>query len=314
MNYIGVDIGGTSVKIGVVDDGYNVICKTNIDTKAKRPCEELCEDIYNAIVGLTGENNIDLSKIDTIGVSCAGIISDGKIVLAGNLGYKNVDITAIFEKISGKKIYVQNDANVATFGELIAGCGKGFGSMCAVTIGTGVGGGVVINGKIIEGYNGYAGEIGHMIVEPFGLDCACGKQGCLEKYCSTSALVADSKDRMMKNKDSILWETCGNDIEKVNGKTIFEAYHKNDKDAVDAVNRLATYIGISLSNLINLLQPEIVCVGGGVSEQGDAIMKPIEKFVHENTFHGDVKTLVRPASLGNDAGIIGAGLLFKNYK
>ena len=210
-----------------------------------------------------------------------------------------------------KPVYLENDANCAALGEAIAGCGNGVKNFVAVTLGTGVGSGIVIDGKIIRGHNYCGGEMGHMVINVGGIQCNCGRKGCWEKYASATALVSQAVEAMQTNRASLLWKTCEGDLNKVSGKTIFDALDLGDDTAKEVVDKYLYYVSVGIINIVNALQPEIVCVGGGISGQGEKILRPIRAHVNAEHYsiHSKSQTRILPAALGNDAGIIGSALL-----
>jgi len=212
-------------------------------------------------------------------------------------------------KLTGKPVSLKNDGNAAALGELVAGCGKGKSSLIAVTIGTGVGGGVILNNTIIEGFNGAAGEVGHIIIEAGGRPCGCGSCGCFETYCSATALIRDTKEAMAAHPESIL-HTLAPTPDDVNGKTAFDGMRLGDETASAVVENFISMLAVGVSSLIQLLQPEIICIGGGVAAEGDYLLLPLREKVVAKTLAGadGMRTTIVAATLGNDAGIIGAAV------
>ncbi len=304
---IGVDIGGTNIAVGLVDKNYNVISKCSFETKAPRDVESICDDIINAYESLLKKENINKEDIDFIGIACPGIIKNGVVISATNLKFTDVPLKEIIENKTGFKCAVCNDANAVALAEYIIQGNDEIHSLVAVTIGTGIGGGIVIDGKIIDGFNGAGAELGHITVELNGRNCSCGNKGCLEAYCSASALVKDTKKAMIDNPESKLWEIC-KDLNDVDGRTPFIAASMGDATAKELVDNLLKYLTIGVTNIITLLQPEIVCIGGGMSSEEEALIKPLEKMVNENNVIKTIsnKTTIKSAVLHNDAGIVGA--------
>ena len=305
--YIGVDIGGTNIAVGVVDENFDIKCKGSIKTNAPRSAESICDDIAGLCKSLCEKNGIDYGDILGVGVASPGIIKDGVVVFASNLQFDNVPLKAMLEARTGKKCAVCNDANAAALAEYVAGAGKGYHSLVAVTIGTGVGGGIVLEGKIWEGFNGAGAEIGHIVTVPGGRLCTCGNRGCLETYCSATALINDTKEAMINNPDSKLWEICGH-TDNVTGKSAYDAAEMGDEVAKNVIKKFIKYLSIGVANIITLLQPEVVCIGGGMSAEGETLIAPLDKLVKES---GVIKSLskrskIRAAGLFNDAGIVGA--------
>ena len=305
--YIGVDIGGTNIAAGVVDETYTILASDSIPTKAPRSAEEMCDDIVILCKNICLKAGVSYNEICGIGAACPGLIKDGIVTFASNLGFENVPLKDILESKSGKRCEVCNDANAAALAEYAAGAGKKYHSLVAVTIGTGVGGGIVLNGKIWEGFNGAGAEIGHLVTVPGGRLCSCGNRGCLEAYCSATALINDTKEAMINNPNSKLWEVSGG-IDHVTGKHAFDAADRGDVIAQNVIKRFIKYLSIGVANIITLLQPEVVCIGGGMSKEGDTLIVPLDKLVADN---GVIKSLaskpkIKAARLFNDAGIVGA--------
>lgn len=308
MKYsIGVDIGGTNIAIGLVDEGYNVVFKKSFATRAPRPAEEICDDIIKTYNELISENNINPDNIEGIGLACPGIIKNSVVVSASNLKFYNVHLKDIIKEKTTLDCEICNDANAVALAEYIMQGNKNIHSLIAVTIGTGIGGGIVIDGKIIDGFNGAGAELGHITVEHNGRKCGCGNNGCLEAYCSASALVKDTKKAMIDNPDSKLWEIC-KDINSVDGKTAFIAAEMGDNTAQKLIDNLIKYLSLGVSNIITLLQPEVLCIGGGMSKEEKALIEPLKEDVYKNNLISAInnKTTIKAAVLHNDAGIVGA--------
>ena len=312
MKYcIGVDLGGTNIAVGLIDlDGKVILHKKSIKTRAPRPCDEISSDIKEVCLDLCKTEGIDLSSVEWIGVATPGIVKDGVVIDAFNLGWKNERFGEIISHLTGRPTFVANDANAAAYAEAKWGCGVGEDSLIAITLGTGIGGGIILDGKIWEGFNGFAAELGHMIIDVGGRRCACGLRGCLEAYCSASALVHETKRMMKLYPDSIMWELAQGDIERIDGRTAFAANAKGDLAARQVIDDFVNYLAIGIANIINIFQPSVICIGGGVSGQGEELMRPLRERLKYTSFGTkDMRTRVEAAVYKNDAGIIGAGLL-----
>ena len=312
MKYcIGVDLGGTNIAVGLISlDEKSILRKKSVKTRAPRSCEEISLDIKNVCLDLCREEGISLSSLEWIGVAAPGIVKSGIVVSAVNLGWREEKFADIITSITGVPAYVANDANAAAYAESKWGCGVGEDSLIAITLGTGVGGGIVFNDRIWEGFNGFAAEIGHIVISVGGRRCGCGLRGCLEAYCSATALVAETKRMMNLYPDSIMWEIVENDINRVDGRTAFAANKRNDLAARQVIDDFVNYLAIGIANIINVFQPSVVCVGGGISGQGDELMNPLRERLKYTSFGTkDSRTRVEVATFKNDAGIIGAGLL-----
>ena len=312
MRYcIGVDLGGTNIAVGIIDlDSKQILRKTSTKTRAPRPCREISEDIKGLCLTLCREEGVDLSDMLWIGIAAPGIVKNGEVVMAVNLGWTNEPFGEILSEMTGRPTFVANDANAAAYAEAKWGCGVGAESLIAITLGTGVGGGIILNGKIWEGFNGFAAEIGHMVIDVGGRRCGCGLRGCLEAYCSASALVGETKRMMKLYPDSKMWQLVKGDIDRVDGRTAFFANRENDMAASQIIYDFVNYLAIGIANIINIFQPSVVCLGGGISGQGEELMKPLRDRLRYTSFGTkDSNTRVEAAVYKNDAGIIGAGLL-----
>lgn len=313
MYKIGVDLGGTNIAVGVVDESYRIIGRGKRKTALPRPAEEIFDDIKNAIDLAVADAGISPDEVSSIGVGAPGSINKEKrlIEYANNLGFNNVPAYSMLEERTGKPCFFDNDANAAALGEAYAGAGKGAKSFIALTFGTGVGAGIVIDGKIYGGFNDAGGEIGHMVICVDGIPCNCGRRGCWEEYASATALISQTKDMMNEHPESKMWEITDNDLSKVNGRTPFQAMYQGDAPAKEVVDRYINYMAAGITNVVNIFQPEIICIGGGISHEGDNLLNPIKEIVAKERYtkYADKQTTICRAALGNDAGIIGAALL-----
>ena len=312
MRYcIGVDLGGTNIAVGLIDlDGKVILHKKSVKTRAPRPCVEISEDIKELCLALCEMEGIDLSLVEWIGIATPGIVKSGVVVEAVNLGWKNEHFGEILAQMTDRPTFVANDANAAAYAEAKWGCGVGENSLIAVTLGTGIGGGIILDGKIWDGFNGFAAELGHMVIDVGGRRCACGLRGCLEAYCSATALVHETRRMMKLYPDSLLWEVAKGDLDNVDGRTAFEALAMGDSAAHQVIHDFVNYLAIGIANIINVFQPSVVCVGGGISGQGEELMRPLRERLKYTSFGTkDMRTRVEAAVYKNDAGIIGAGLL-----
>ncbi len=314
MYKIGVDLGGTNIAVGIVDEKNDIIKKGSVPTNAGRDPDEIVKDIASLCKKLINEQGITLSDIDIVGIASPGSIRPnvGEVGFSANLNMIDYPIVnKLKEQLPAKKILIENDANAAAMGEVIAGSGKGVNTFVMVTLGTGVGGGIIINGKIYSGFNYAGGELGHMVIEHNGRACTCGRKGCWETYSSATGLITMTKEYMMANKNSIMWKLVDNDIDKVSGKTAYKAAAMGDMTARAVCAEYTDYLACGLTNIINIFQPEIISIGGGVSNEGENLMAPLRELVDKIQFtrRDGAKTQLRIATLKNDAGIIGAANL-----
>lgn len=314
--YIGIDLGGTNIAAGIVDANGTIFCKKSVKTNLPKPEAELEKDILNLCVSLCEENGYDLHKdIISVGIGTPGSV-DGKrgVVWQNvNFGYENWKIKENLENIFKIPVFVENDANAAIIAEVMAGNAKDCKNALIVTLGTGVGGGAFLNGEIYAGYN-YAGlEVGHIVIEKDGRQCNCGRKGCFERYAAASALARDTRAAMEKHPESALWKVCP-DISKVNAKTAFDAMEMGDKIAKEVADTYIEYLSCGLVNLINIFQPEVVCLGGGVSNQQQKLLDMLKPHIDREDFarNAPERTKIVIAKFRNDAGIIGAAMVGVN--
>lgn len=313
MYRIGVDLGGTNIAVGVVDENYKIVGRGKVKTRCPRPAAEIFDDIALAVNMAVKDAGISMDDVVSVGVGTPGSVNkdNGYIEFSNNLEFDQVPAMEMLEERIGKTIYLDNDANCAALGEAIAGCGKGVGNFVAITLGTGVGSGIIVNGKIVCGVNYCAGEMGHMVISVDGEPCNCGRKGCWEQYSSATALIRQTKAAMLEDKDSAMWQLVNGNIDSTSGRTAFDAMRLGDKTAAAVVDKYIYYLSVGIGNVINALQPEIICIGGGISHEGDYLLAPLNKFIEEQRYsiHALKQTKILAAELGNDAGIIGSALL-----
>ena len=313
MYRLGIDLGGTNIVAGIVDDKFNIISKVSRKTNMPREDYKIVDDMAAVAKEAAVKANIDFDDISGFGIGAPGSIDTktGEIIYSNNIDFYNVKLADMMLERTGKKFYVQNDANAAAYGEYIAGAGKGTKNFVMITLGTGVGGGIVIDGKIHSGFNGAGGELGHTVIQMNGEACTCGRNGCFEAYASATALIRQTKQAMIRYPKSIMWQLCKDNINAVNGLTSFDAMRKGDAAAKTVVDNYIYYLSVGIANIINIFQPEIICIGGGVSKEGDFIIKPLKEIVSGENYARfiDKQTDIKEAKLGNDAGIIGAAYI-----
>jgi len=313
MYRIGVDLGGTNIAVGVVDENLKIIGRGKLKTNIPRPAENIFDDIAKAVNLAVKDAGIKIDEVSSVGVGTPGSVNKatGYIEFANNLDFNKVPAKDMLEERINKPVFIDNDANCAALGEAVAGVGQGVSSFVAVTLGTGVGSGIVINGKIVGGVNFAAGEMGHMVIAVDGEQCNCGRRGCWERYASANALIAQTRDAMRHNQDSLMWQLVKENIDEVSGRTAFEAMRQGDDTAKEVVSHYIYYVATGIINIINALQPEIICVRGGVGHEGENLLDPIRKHVERERYsiYATKQTKICAAVLGNDAGIIGAALL-----
>ena len=313
MYYIGIDIGGTGIQAGVVKENGEIICKNGIPTAAGAHYSELAKNIADLVVAVVKEAGISMDEVKSVGMGSPGSIDDknGVVLYANNLNLLNAPLCAEVGKHIDKPIYIGNDANCAALGEFFALEDENITDFIAVTLGTGVGGGIVIDGKLFTGSNGVAGELGHMVTVVDGEDCSCGRKGCWEAYASATALIRDAERAGASNPDSLLAKLIAENGGKANGKMVWDAKNAGDKAANEVIDKYIQHIAEGIVNLINIFQPQVIAIGGGVSAQGDNLLNPVKACVADRCY-GNLKIAdIVMAKLGNDAGIVGAAFLGK---
>ena len=316
MYTIGIDLGGTNIVASIVDDDYNIIGTSKTPTNSPRSADEIFDDIADVCEEAVKTAGLTMEDIDSVGMGTPGTVNqDGVIEFANNLAFNNVPARTMLAKRINKpeeKVFIENDANCAALGEAYAGCGNGAKDFVAVTLGTGVGSGVIIGGKIVNGVNYAGGECGHMVIVVDGEQCSCGRKGCWEAYASATALIRQTKKAMEEYPDSLMHKLAKEEG-KVSGRTAFDAMRLGDIAGIKVVDDYIKYVACGLINIVNALQPEIICIGGGICNEGETLMKPLRRFVQSERYsiHSKIQTKIVKAELGNDAGVIGAALLGK---
>ena len=312
-HYLGVDLGGTNIAVGVVDENYRIIAKHCIPTKAGRSVTEIAEDLAAASKHVIDKAGLSISEFTSWGIGMPSCINPktGLLVHSNNLGWKNIPILDTLRRLIGLPIIIENDANCAALGEALAGAARDYRDVIVITLGTGVGGGLIVNGKIYAGADQMGAELGHTKIVYNGELCSCGQKGCFEAYASATALVRQTQKAMQENPRSLMNELCDSDFKKVTGRTAFDAARQEDMTALKVVNLYTEYIACGLSTLITIFRPEAIIIGGGISNEGSYLFNMINSKIFENTFsaHEVGVPPVIPAQLGNDAGIIGAAML-----
>lgn len=315
MYRLGIDLGGTNIVAGVVDEEYNIVAKASCKTDVPRPEKEICDSMAEVALEAIKNANITIEDVESIGIGVPGAVNPetGIIEYSANLFFHNWSIVEMMEERLNTKVKIENDANAAALGEYLAGSAKGAKNAIAITLGTGVGGGIIIDGKIYSGSNFAGAELGHMVIVKGGKECACGRQGCWEAYASATGLINLTKEKILTEKPefSYMLKLCDDDISNVSGKTAFDAMAAGDPIAKQVVEEYISYLATGVINIINIFQPDVLCVGGGVSNQGENLLAPLRAIVEKERYtkHNDKQTVICQCLLGNDAGIIGAAYL-----
>lgn len=310
MLRIGIDLGGTNIAAGIVDESGNILLKRSVPTMASRKKEEIIEDIAALCRSLADNYGISFDEIGAIGIAVPGGVDEksGEILFTPNIPFSNLNICEILsKKLDGKQIGLANDANAATLAEVMCGAAKGADNAVMITLGTGVGGGIVIDKKIYSGSNGLAAEIGHFVISAGGEKCGCGRRGCFEAYASATALIRMTKDELgecfMSGEGTLMAESS-----KISARTSFDAFKKGDKAAARVIEKYTDYLASGIISLINIFQPDVFIIGGGISGEGKFLTDLLQPKIDKEDFARNAKkrTTICTASCGNDAGIIGA--------
>lgn len=313
MYRIGVDLGGTNIAAGLVDESYKIVRKKSVPTGADRAPELIVADMAKLCRALCEEAKVELSEVISVGIASPGIANHdtGVVEYANNLPFINFPIASMLsERFEGKPVYIENDANAAALGEAVAGAAKGTRSSVMITLGTGVGGGIIIDGKVYSGFNYAGAELGHIVIEHEGRQCSCGRKGCWEAYSSATALIKMTNEKLEECR-ARKRKTIMADAPRISGRTAFDAMRAGDEAGKEVVEMYLSYLGTGLVNIVNIFQPEMISIGGGVSGEGQWLVDAlVTKIRAEEYGHGVVPgTKVRIAELGNDAGIVGAAVL-----
>jgi glucokinase len=309
MMKIGIDLGGTTMSVGAVGDNNEIITKQEIETICSDGADKIIERMSQLVQKVM--NQVNTTQISHIGIGCPGMLdrAAGRVLYSNNLGWENIEIGKKMQNVFGIPVYIENDANCAALGEYIVGSGKDVNTMIMITLGTGIGGGIIINNKLYRGKSGNSNILGHMLMVSEGELCTCGRRGCWEAYASGSALIRMANKKAEECKESAL--SIFKDLDRsLNGKNIFLAIHSGDKAACQIFEQYISYVAEGITDIVNIFEPQMIVIGGGISMQGEFILDPIRKLVEKNIYCGaDVMPVITTSSLGNDAGIIGASCL-----
>jgi len=309
---IGMDLGGTTVTAGLVNEEGKILASRSAMTGANRGAQAIVDTMAELVRALKEACS---EPICGVGVGTPGAVDvTGRIVITSpNLPFTHFPMADLLEDQVGLPVYLGNDANCALLGEQFAGAAKGLSDVVLVALGTGVGGGIMVDGKLLVGFNGAAGEIGHMTFLRGGLPCGCGRSGCYELYASTSALVREAKSAMMRDPESLLYQMTSGDPEQMNGRVIFEAAHRKDAAALSVLDAYEEDVALGAASLINIFEPEMLVFGGGISGQGEYLLSPIREKIYREIYcpEGLPRTKIAAATLGGDAGIVGAAALVR---
>jgi len=313
MVYIGIDLGGTNIAVGAVDEEGRILSEASVKTLAQRPFEEIVRDMAGCVRRVTDKLGLTEQDVKSIGIGIPGVADEnGTVLNCTNLSWFNVPLAAEMKKYFDLPVFIGNDANVAALAESYAGISRGCRSSVMVTLGTGVGGGIVIDGRPWNGAHGRGGEIGHMTLMPDGVPCTCGNNGCVERYCSATALIRMAQQECRAYPDSLIMKKAGGDPARINAKQVIDAAKEGDAPALRVFNSFVNYLALAINNITAFLDPEIIVLGGGVSHAGAFLLDAVRALLPRYQIF---KALPIPrlelAQLGNEAGIIGAAMLGK---
>ena len=310
--FIGIDLGGTNIAAGVVSEEGQLICKTSLPTGAGRPAEAIVADMARAVELCLADSGLEKGQIEALGVGVPGAIDNntGTVLFTSNLDWRELPLTRMLQSKLGLPVCLGNDADCAALGETLAGGAKEFDSALMITLGTGVGGGLVSHRKLFTGWSGVGIEPGHFTLVAGGVKCGCGNRGCFEAYASATALIRQTREAMITHPDCAIWKFADS-VEQVNAKTVFDAAATGDAIAQGVVDQYEEYLAAGIGGIVNLFRPHAVILGGGVSNQGENLLVPLreklKKYCYASEFIAPPQVV--KATLGNYAGIIGAALL-----
>ena len=312
MIYIGIDVGGTGIKAGAVDEQGNILFKHSRPSGVERGYEAMIKDMAELGISAVQQSGHSMEEVKAIGIGLPGVLDPrtGRVPFCTNLGWHDVPVIEEMKKYTGVPVFVDNDATVAGLAEFVAGVSKGCENSVFVTLGTGVGGGVVIGGKVFSGSHGVASEIGHMVTVDGGEMCTCGNRGCWERYASATALIREGRRLCARKPDCALMKAVAGDPARITAKDVMDLAKEDDTDCVELFNWYVHHLCVGISNLINLYDPEVVVLGGGVSYAGPFLRDAVRARLGQYVFYKDMPYCrVELATLTNDAGIIGAAML-----
>ena len=317
MYYLGIDLGGTNIAAGIVDENHKIIIKGSVPTLANRDGKLIIKDMADLCKKLIDDMGITLDDIAYAGIASPGTANSetGVVEYANNLPFRDFHIDDLLKEYLGiKKVYIENDANAAAKAEAVAGAAKGAKFSVMITLGTGLGGGIVIDGNVYSGFNHAGAELGHVVIQKDGKQCSCGRRGCWETYSSATGLVNMTKDHLIKARENgvptIIEDMIEGNLDNVNARVAFAAMKQGDKVGAEIVDEYIDYLASGIATMINIFQPNVLSIGGGVCNEKDYLLVPLKEKIFKETYtRGDKQTQIKIAELGNDAGIVGAAAL-----
>lgn len=319
MYAIGIDLGGTFIAGGIADGDGRLLCRRSVPTGAERGPEEIVRDMAGMCRGMAAELGVGCEDMEYIGIAAPGAVDPGRgmILRAENIHFKDYPICRALYRAIGEKapVYIENDANAAAVAEHFAGAAKGTENSVLITLGTGIGGGVIIRGRLYSGFNYAGAEVGHTVIVKDGALCTCGRRGCWEAYCAAPGLVRLTREEILRRRSAgettLMEKLTGGDLNNVTARTAFDAGRMGDRAAVCVTEEYADFLALGIANLINIFQPEVLALGGGISNEGEYLLELIDDKVFSQVFTKRTvpKCDLRIARFKNDAGIIGAAML-----
>lgn len=313
MYRAGIDLGGTNIKAGIVDENQKILVEDSVPTRVERPYQEVIKDMADLVKNLLNKIHATDAELSGVGVGSPGTVdaANGVVLYSNNFDWDNVPLAAELGKYFTCPIKVSNDANCAALGEVKAGAAKQIKNAILLTLGTGVGGGVIIDGQVFEGAHAGGAELGHTSLIFGGELCTCGRRGCVEAYVSATGLIREAKRAAEKDPQSVMNELCKGDLSNMNGKIPFDAAEQKDPAGMKVVNDYITYLGESIANYVNIFRPDVILLSGGICNQKEKLTEPLTEYIKTKCFGGEKAFIpeVRCAILGNSAGIIGAANL-----
>lgn len=310
---MGIDLGGTNIAAGIVDENYHIVKKDSVPTQPK-DAKIIMDDMASLCHSLIESAGLTFDDFAYAGIATPGTANHdtGEVVYANNLPFMHFQLSEeLRSRAPFKAVYIENDANAAALGEAMAGAAKGTSSSVMITLGTGVGGGYVLDGKVVSGFNYAGAEFGHTVIVHNGRQCSCGRRGCWEAYSSATGLINMTREKMNGRPDTKMWEMCCGSLDKVSGRTAFEACRAGDLAGKEVVDEYIEYLACGITNMINIFSPEVLSLGGGISNERDYLLDRLVPLIHREEYarNSAIRTVVKIAELRNDAGIIGAALL-----
>jgi glucokinase len=308
--FLGIDLGGTKIVAGLVERTGRILAKEYRDTEAAEGPAAVFDRLIEATAEILAARSVEISEVTAIGVAAPGPIdvASGTVTAPPNLpGWHDVPLAALIQERLSLPAYLGNDANAAALAEFTFGAGRGCRHMIYVTASTGIGGGFVLNGRLYQGGAGAAGEIGHMTLLPDGPLCGCGNRGCLEAFASGTAIAREARERVSRGVPTLIVDLVGGDLTQISAKVVAQAADQGDIEAQEILSEAMGYLGIGLANLVNLFNPQIIVVGGGLTNMGERLFNPVRRMINRRAFPVSARTVeVCPAQLGSDVGLLGA--------